>query len=269
MQKIINTMVLLTTLWLAWACSNGEQADLPAGNVKFVIDQTTGTGDKAGTRAKPAELDSPSPEAFRLTIRRSGNANATPVYDGNFVESMVLPVGTYDITASWGEDVPIGRDTPYYTGTTQTAIKQDMTTSAKITCGVANALISAQFGRDAEEKARFDKVYADYGIRVKVGVYSMDITPDQEKTSIYFPAGSSPELSFYGCLRNDNNRQVSFDLASESLPATFGKAEHAVVTLFFKASTVSVSITYDDEFKDGGSSSTTIDGGTGEEVANE
>lgn len=269
MQKIIDTMVLLTAMWLAWACSNEGQADLPVGTVKFAIDRTTETGDKAETRATPAELEGPSPDMFHLTIRRSGNVNA--VYDGDFKESMELPIGTYDITASCGENVPIGGDAPYYTGTTQTTIEQDVTTSAKITCKVANALISVRFGRDEKEKARFDKVYADYGVRVTVGAYSMDITPDNENTSIYFPAGSSPELSFYGCLRNDNNRRVEFELSSDNLTDPFKEGDHAKVTLLFKASTVSISITYDDEFQDGGSSSSTIDGATGEgeDVANE
>ena len=227
MRKIFDTIVLLTTVLLVWACTAEEPTELPTGNIKFAIGSVA---DKTETRATPSELGKPLAEKFTLTIQRNGNAN--PVYDGKFVENMDLPVGSYSISAHYGEDVPIGRDTPYYIGTAQTEIEQGKTSSVTIPCSVGNALVSVRFGRDDEEKARFDKYYTDYGVKVKLGAYSMDITPAQEASSIYFPAGSSPQISFYGCLRNDNNRLVSFELSSESLPTTFERADHAIVTLY-------------------------------------
>lgn len=230
MRNIFNTIILFTTLFLAMACTSDEQTPLPNGTIRFAIGQATETGNKTETRATPSELGKPLADKFTLTIRR--NSSSQPVYDGRFVESMDLAIGTYDITARCGEDVPIGRDAPYYIGTAQATIEKDKASSVVIPCRVGNALVSVHFGRDAEEKARFDKFYTDYGVKVKVGAYSMDITPGREASSIYFPAGSSPTLSFYGYLRNDNGRRVSFDLSSENLPSSFAMAEHAMVTLY-------------------------------------
>ena len=225
MRNIFNAIALLASLLLAGACTQDEPAPLPDGTIRFAIGQATEVNDNTDTRATPSELGKPLSDKFTLTIRRNGSSQ--PRYDGKFVESMDLPIGTYDITARCGEDVPIGRDAPYYTGTAQATIEDGKTASALIPCRVANALVSVRFGRNADEKARFDKVYTNYGVRVKLGSYSMDITSQQEASSIYFPAGSSPGLTFYGNLRNDGGRSVSMELTSESLPAVFDRADHA------------------------------------------
>lgn len=230
MRNIFNAIALLASLLLAGACTQDEPAPLPDGTIRFAIGQATEVNDNTDTRATPSELGKPLSDKFTLTIRRNGSSQ--PRYDGKFVESMDLPIGTYDITARCGEDVPIGRDAPYYTGTAQATIEDGKTASALIPCRVANALVSVRFGRNADEKARFDKVYTNYGVRVKLGSYSMDITSQQEASSIYFPAGSSPGLTFYGNLRNDGGRSVSMELTSESLPAVFDRADHAIVTLY-------------------------------------
>lgn len=230
MRHIFNAITLLATMLLAWACTGEEPAALPDGTVRFAITSATECGVTTGTRATPSELGKPLAEKFALTIQRTGNSQ--PTYDGKFVESMDLPIGTYDITARYGEDVPIGRDAPYYVGTAQAVIENGKTSSAMIPCRVGNALVSVRFGRDADEKARFEKFYSDYGVKVKLGAYSMDITPRQEASSIYFPAGSSPKISFFGCVRNDNGRPVSIELTSESLPTTFERADHAIITLY-------------------------------------
>lgn len=230
MRNILKAIILSPVLFFIGACTREEQLSLPDGTIRFAIGQDTETGDKMETRATPSELGKPLADKFILTIQRNGVTQ--PVYDGKFVESMDLPIGSYDITAHYGEDVPIGRDTPFYIGTAQADIEEGKTSSVTIPCRVGNALVSVRFGRDDEEKERFGKYYTDYGVKVKLGAYSMDITPAQEESSIYFPAGSSPVLSFYGCLRNDNNRLVFFELSSESLPTVFDRADHAIVTLY-------------------------------------
>lgn len=229
MRNIFNTIILFAIMFVAGACANNEQASLPNGTIKFTIGQAAETVDKAETRATPSELGKPLADKFTLTVQRNGSAQ--PVYDGRFVESMDLAIGTYDITASCGEDVPIGRDAPYYIGTAQAIIEKDKASSVIIPCRVGNALVSVHFGRDAEEKARFDNHFTDYGVRVRLGSHFMTITPGYETSSIYFPAGSSPELTFYGTLKSDAERKVAFALQSDALPSVYQAAEHGIVTL--------------------------------------
>lgn len=229
MRKIFNSIVLLTVLLVAGACSQEEPATLPSGTIRFAIGQEVETGHKDATRSTPAELGKPLADRFTLAIRRGDNGAS--VYDGKFVESMDLPVGTYDITASHGEDVSIGRDAPYYIGNARATIEAGKAASVTIPCRVGNALVSVRFGRDAEERARFDRFYSDYGVMVRLGSHSMSVTSEQEATSIYFPAGSSPVLTFYGTLRSAEGKQVSFELKSDKLPDVFEAADHAIVTL--------------------------------------
>lgn len=229
MRKIFNSIVLLTVLIIVGACSQEEPATLPSGTIRFAIGQEAETGHKAVTRSTPAELGKPLADRFTLAIRRCDNG--ANVYDGKFVESMNLPIGTYDITASHGEDVPIGRDAPYYIGSARATIEAGKAASVTIPCRVGNALVSVRFGRDAEERARFDRFYSDYGVMVRLGSHSMSITSEQEATSIYFPAGSSPQISFFGTLRSAEGRQVSFELKSDKLPDVFEAADHAIITL--------------------------------------
>lgn len=229
MRNIFNTTILLTTLFLAMACTSDEQTTLPNGTIRFAIGQAADTGGTTETRATPAELGKPLADRFTLTIQRNGSSQ--PVYNDRFVESMDLSIGSYDITARCGEDVPIGRDAPYYIGTAQATIEKDKASSVVIPCRVANALVSVHFGRDAEEKARFDNHFTDYGVRVRLGDHFMAITPGWETSSIYFPAGSSPELTFYGTLKSDAGRQVAFVLQSDALPSVYQAAKHGIVTL--------------------------------------
>lgn len=202
------------------------EPDIANGNIQLSIGQISLDTE---TRATPSVLGKPLAGNFDLLIQRKGTSIVA--YDGSFTESVSVKPGTYDITATCGEDVRIGRDAPFYKGTAQVAVEKDKTTSVTIPCRVANALISVRFGRDNEESARFEHHYADYGVIVKIGSESMSISSTETATSIYFPAGSNPELSFYGTLRNADNRQVSFDLTSESLPKVLNEAEHAIVTL--------------------------------------
>ncbi len=229
MNKLFHSAALLALLLLTGACSQDEQLSLPDGTIHFVIGQEAKTTDKYATRATPAELGTTLADRFSLKLQRQGSSR--PVYDGKFVESLTVPTGDYEITASCGDNVTIGRDAPYYIGTAQTTIETDKTSSVVIPCRVANALVSVRFGVDATERVRFDRFYTDYGVMVRVGSHSMSISSDQEATSIYFPAGSSPEISFYGTLTADPTRQVSIPLQSDVLPAVFQAADHAILTL--------------------------------------
>lgn len=181
------------------------------------------------TRATPAELGKPLSNEFTLKIQRQHSDYVA--YNGGFTDNLQVRVGSYDITATLGEDVIIGKDTPYYIGTATANVQKDQTTNVSLPCKVGNSLVSVRFGKDETERARFDRFYADYGLLVEVGDYSMPILSDEEECSIYFKAGSSPVLIFYGRLKDDGNRLVYTQLSHSSLPAVFQAAEHAIVTL--------------------------------------
>lgn len=210
---------------LLGGCSQEEITSLANGTLQLHIGQVS---QKTETRATPSQLGKPLVDKFNLKVQRVGNGYAS--YEGTFVDNLELNVGTYNITAYYGENVFLGKDCPYYEGVATATIEENQSSSVVIPCRVANALVSVIFGRNEEERVRFDKFYKDYGLRVRIGNQSLDLSSDEVKQSIYFPAGSEPTLIFYGTLR-EFDRVVSCELQSDNLPSTFEAAEHAIITL--------------------------------------
>ena len=229
-MRIRHTLHILSFVLLTFLLATCVQEDkLPAdsGTLHLSINKISS---QAETRLTPGEIGKPLKERFTLKIQRTGSQSV--YYNGTFKESIELPAGNYDITATYGENVSIGKDCPYYTGTIrEVKVEAEKTTGVTIPCKVSNALISVKFGANEDEKARFDRYYKDYGLIVRIGDFSLPITNEFPNSSIYFPAGSSPKLFFYGKLKMDNEREVSRELTSDQFPATFDAADHAIITL--------------------------------------
>ena len=221
---VIFTLLLMTSLLVG--CVQEDCLSLANGKLHLSIGKVS---TQTESRATPSELGRPLAEHFQLKIQREGSQYAT--YEGTFQEEISVKVGTYEIAATYGEDVIIGRDTPYYIGTAKATVNKDASTTVSIPCKVGNALVSVVFGKNQDETARFDKFYEEYGLLVQIGNYSMGIDKEQTASSIYFPAGSQPLFYFYGTLKSDNGRMVSIELNHKNLPDVFHAADHAKLTL--------------------------------------
>ena len=126
------------------------------------------------TRTTPSELGTPCVTDFHLQIV---NAAGRAVYNDVFTEEEItLPVGRYDVSVTYGRNAVMAIDAPYYIGKDNVEIKKDETAQASITAGVGNALVSDNFGRDADELARFERYYSEYALYVCIGNYIMAIT---------------------------------------------------------------------------------------------
>ena len=176
------------------------------------------------TKATPAALDKEITALFQLTIRdAAGNTH----YEGAFTEqNITVPEGTYTLTATYGEEQELALDAPYYVGTQPNmTAKVGETTPVTITCAVANALISV----DWSNREKFDKVYADYGIQVKVGSSQVTLSPNSTQ-SAYLKAGVSYSLTFIGTLK-ESQAEVNIPLNATNLPATLAAKEHCTLKL--------------------------------------
>lgn len=221
---VIFTLLLMTSFLVG--CVQEDGLSLANGKLHLSIGKVS---TQTGSRATPSELGKPLTEHFQLKVQRQGSQYTT--YEGAFQKEISVNIGTYDITATYGEDVIIGRDTPYYIGTAEAIVNKDASTTVSIPCKVGNALVSVAFGKNQDENARFDKFYEEYGLLVHIGNYSMGIDREQTASSIYFPAGSQPQFYFYGTLKSDNGRMVSIELNHKNLPDVFHAADHAKLTL--------------------------------------
>ena len=146
------------------------------------------------TKSTPEELGEPLKTNFKIKVVKLSTGESK-TYD--YKDNLVIPAsaGTYDITASYGENPVLEWDKPYYEGAAENQeIKEDATepVPVKIDCKVANALASVEFlTSDTEMKKKYD----DYALKVKVGTQSVELK-STEKRSAYFQDGAEVSLSF-------------------------------------------------------------------------
>ncbi|MBQ2460485.1 MAG: DUF4493 domain-containing protein [Bacteroidaceae bacterium] len=222
-------LLCLTACVTLLSCSTDVlESETPCGSLLLTIPGVS--AEVSETRSAPAELGAPTAQDFHVKVQREGGG---VIYDGPYTsEKINAAAGTYSVSVSCGENAVIGRDAPYYAGNAQATVLPGSKepTPVSVAAKVANALVSAVFGADEEEKARFEKFYSDYALYVYNGDFGMPILKDEPLSSIYFPAGSHIRLRFCGTLRADG-REVSCYLTSPDFPDTFSAADHAIVTL--------------------------------------
>ena len=227
MNRNLICKLLLCLAFCLTACVSEEEL-IPTGKGGY-LQLSMANISTATTRVTPDVIGKPLAKDFRLRIT---NTSGRAVYDDVFTEKeLTLPTGRYDVTVTYGHNDPIAIDAPYYIGTENVEIKENETTEASITAKVGNALVSAVFGRDADEQARFERYYSDWALLVYVDNNYMRINKTAATNSIYVQAGSHVTLRFWGKLRMEDDREVSCDLESSDFPNVLNAADHAIVTL--------------------------------------
>lgn len=203
------------------ACQNEEDTfgESKTGFLISLQDDVT-----VNSRSIPSELESPVTSNFHLRIVRDATGNA--IYDDNYTDGLIAAAeGSYTISATYGNNPEIALDDPYYAGETSATVTTGQTTSATVTCKVANALTSVVF----QNQAAFDSELTDYAVKVAVGSQSVKLTTDGR--SAYYRANSAPVYTFVGTLRDGS--LVSIPLSDDKLQdeMSFAAAAHCKITL--------------------------------------
>lgn len=202
MKWLSSLLLLLCGMWLG-GCQEEDNFRSSA-QTGFQI-TLTDEANQAYSRTAPDKLEDPATSMFRLRVVDVTTGKVA--YSGKCTESVLVKEGTYNLTATYGENPVIGLDTPYYEGTLENQqVVTGQMTSATIPCAVANALLSVNY--DAES---LKKVYEDYSVTVSVDGQSVEID-STGKQSAYFQAGSSVKLIFHGHLAG-TGQEVSYDIA--------------------------------------------------------
>lgn len=224
---LFNLMLLLFGMTAIESCQNDLNAPENQGGIRVTLNNIS----SSVTRSIPSVLGVPSADMFNIKVE---DANGRVKYNGALSDDVIkVAGGTYTVTADCGENPVLALDQPYYIGTKQVTVVADEVTETDIECKVGNALISVVFGRDDEERARFNKFYKSYGVNVKSGEYKVTIPGTIPEFSAYFRAGTSVGLEFTGVL-NENDRAVRCDLDASAIPdfpRPFQAADHAIITL--------------------------------------
>lgn len=220
-MKWIGCLCLLVLCMVLGGCQSDEETAL-SGKTGLLI-TLTDEEHHAYSRTAPSELEDPVTEKFQLKVVYSGTDKSA--YKGSCKEFILLEEGTYDLTATYGDNPVLALDAPYYTGTLegQEVIKGQMT-SASIPCFVANSLLSVIYN-----KTSLDKLYESYYVTVSVGSESVDLDADSGK-SAYFRAGSSVKLVFHGFL-SGTGKEVTYDVPDQEQFSNIPVKTHVKVTL--------------------------------------
>lgn len=220
MKLYIKLLFILCVCSVFVGCSKDDEQTERSG---FVISLYEATVDVA-SRATPKELGKPLDVNFHIKVVNTTTGSS--VYDGAFTKLIPVNAGSYELTASYGEDVELEFDTPYYIGTVTAEHQKNVNTPVSIPCKVGNALLSVVF----ENASAFNQLYTKYGLRVDVGESSKTIGGDETAKSLYFKAGSDVKI-YFDATKKDNS-PYSVDLtAGLASVLPFKAADHAVVKL--------------------------------------
>lgn len=220
MKIYIKLLFILCVCSVFVGCSKDDEQTERSG---FVISLDEATVDVA-SRATPKELGKPLDINFHIKVVNTTTGSS--VYDGAFTKLIPVNAGSYELTASYGEDVELEFDTPYYIGTVTAEHQKNVNTPVSIPCKVGNALLSVVF----ENASAFNQLYTKYGLRVDVGESSKTIGGDETAKSLYFKAGSDVKI-YFDATKKDNS-PYSVDLtAGLASVLPFKAADHAVVKL--------------------------------------
>lgn len=220
MKRYFKLLFILCVCSVFAGCSKDDEKTERSG---FVISLGEAAVDVT-SRATPKELGKPLDTNFRIKVVNVTTGSS--VYDGEFTQFIPVNTGSYELTASYGENAELEFDTPYYIGTATADHQENVNTPVTIPCKVGNALLSVVF----ENADEFNKLYSKYGLRVDVGESSKTIGSDETAKSLYFKAGSDVKI-YFDATKKDNS-PYSVDLTAGLLSVLPLKAaDHAVVKL--------------------------------------
>lgn len=236
-MKYIKSIYIGLVGLLMTACQT-EQWEASQGSLCITLAEDV----SISTKSTPAELGKPTEERFTLNIVKESTGES--LYSGLYTSQTIsASPGTYTVTATYGTDLAIALDSPYYKGEeTGVEVEVNQSTPVTLTCKVANALASVAYGEGQKDK--FDDLFSTYGVEVKVGNSSVTIRGNGSTTqSAYYRAGSTPTFTFKGTLK-ENNQNVSMEITSDKLTAdAFQAGQHCKLTLSLKPATAGAIIT--------------------------
>lgn len=132
-------------------------------------------------------------------------------------EIVVLPVGDYTARASYGENLPVAWENPYYKGESDFTIKTDEITDDvdPIVCRLSNVRVSVVF-----DKSLLDNMSDDSKVTVYMG--------EGQNGKLEFTAADSEKSGYFAYVQDSNTLAAVFNGEVEGYPTTETKAYNDV-----------------------------------------
>lgn len=236
-----NFFILFFLLLGLTACQQENLSDPVKGGFSVSLKETAA---EVETKAASEGLDKSITDKFKLLI--TNQETGKELYNGSYTdETIPASLGTYTVKAtcspntSYNENPLLSLDAPYYVGTAEAILKAKETVPVSIVCKLANALASIRFGNN---KDKFEDLFLDYGVEVKVGKTSVVLQDSLHRA--YYRAGSDVKFFFNGTLKG-NNQEVSLELTHSEFnkAETFIAGSHCVINLSVEKTTSGVILT--------------------------
>ena len=144
MKWIGGLFLLALSVWLG-GCQSEDNSRFSSKTGLLIT--LTDEADQAYSRTAPSELEDPLSTMFKLRVVDA--ATEKVAYSGRCEEFILLKEGTYNLTATYGENPVIALDAPYYVGTLENQhVVTGQETAATVSCAVANALLSVNYDEE-------------------------------------------------------------------------------------------------------------------------
>lgn len=185
MKKISSLLLVLLTAIFAVSCTNDDDFQSAVGYVKLSVNTLTSTANRSAVpeNYQPKQL-------YVEFVDESGEvvkSTADLANDNEYNDRVALKPGTYTINVhsnGW-DGVGSAFGAAYYYGTGSVVVESNTTSTAKITCKLANVQVDVVY----DESIR--KFFTDGETTVSSGaenLYPQDFKLNEDKGSAYFPA---------------------------------------------------------------------------------
>ena len=159
MRRLTKIIPVFAMILIGASCSM-EKHEGGQGYLKIAIDseETPTLVVKGGEKNKAEKVFS-----LKIKNKSTGAEKNVPDHRALATEPLRLPADNYTITASSGEEVNAAWNSPLYSGTTTIAIRPEQTSTASISCGLKNTMVTIELPEN------MDNYFSEYKINVDNG----------------------------------------------------------------------------------------------------
>ena len=231
MKKVYYGLLSLLCAGLV-SCAKDEAQSSLKGRIDVRVNTDQSLSDEMSRAAE--EVTEPDLKDFALTIA-SADGEVSNSWDSfEKFEPVFVEVGTYTVTASYGEAESEGFDALSYLGSTNVEVRKDETAEAAVTCTINKAKVSVSYTDD------FKKYFSSYSAYVSSSKGNKVTYTADETRGAYFVPG---DLSlFLELTREGISQKITLN------PKNFtAEVKHEYrLTMDVDASTASLNIIFND-----------------------
>lgn len=232
MKKVYYGLLSLLCVGLV-SCAKDEPQSLFKGRIDVRVNADSSLSDKMSRATE--EVIAPDSKDFALTIE-SADGEVSNSWDNleNF-EPVFVEVGTYTVTASYGDKNAEGFDALSYLGSTSVDVRKDETVEASVNCTINKARVSVSYTED------FKSYFTSYSAYINSSKGNKVTYTADETRGAYFVPGD------LGLFLVVNRQGVSKTVTLNPKNFTAEVKHDYHLTMDVDASTASLKILFNDD----------------------